>query len=80
MGAEACPPSLGGRGSQVPADPESDQTECKLSDPGDHVLHVGDGDADGGHGAVSAEPGINLELVAALLQLEVEVEVLELAH
>jgi hypothetical protein len=50
-----------------------------LGDAGDEVLDVGDGGADGGHGASGAEPGVNLELPAALLQLEVEVEVLEVA-
>lgn len=50
-----------------------------LGDPGDEVLDVGDSGADGGHGASGAEPGVDLELAAALLQLEVEVEVLEVA-
>ena len=46
-----------------------------LGDAGDEVLDVGDGGADGGHGAAGAEPGVHLELPAALLQLEVKVEV-----
>jgi hypothetical protein len=50
-----------------------------LGDPGDEVLDVGDGGADGGHGAAGAEPRVDLELPAVLLQLEVEVEVLEVA-
>lgn len=51
-----------------------------LGDPSDDVLHVGDGHADGGHGAASVEPGVNLELVVGLLQPEVKVEVLEPAR
>jgi hypothetical protein len=50
-----------------------------LGDPLDEVLDVGDGGADGGHSAAGAEPGVHLELAAGLLQLEVEVEVLEVA-
>lgn len=50
-----------------------------LGDAGDEVLDVGDGGADGGHGAAGAEPRVHLQLAAALQQLEVEVEVLEVA-
>lgn len=37
-----------------------------LGDGGDEVLDMGDGGADGGHGAVGAEPGVDLELAAAV--------------
>jgi hypothetical protein len=50
-----------------------------LGDACDEVLDVGDGGADGGHGSAGAKPGVDLELATAVLQLEVEVEVLEVA-
>ena len=68
----------GGVDGEVSVD-ESHLVAVSLGDAGDEVLDVGDGGADGGHGAAGAEPGVDLELAAAVLQLEVEVEVLEVA-
>ena len=49
-------------------------------DARDEVVHVADGGADGGRGLARAEPGVHLQLAPAVLQLEVEIEVLEVAR
>jgi hypothetical protein len=68
----------GGVDGEVSVD-EAHLVAVSLGDAGDEVLDVGDGGADGGHGAAGAEPGVDLELAATVLELEVEVEVLEVA-
>ena len=49
-------------------------------DARDEVVHVADGSADGGRGLARAVPGVHLQLAPAVLQLEVEIEVLEVAR
>jgi hypothetical protein len=68
----------GGVDGEVSVD-EAHLVAVSLGDAGDEVVDVGDGCADGSHGAAGAEPGVDLELAAAVLELEVEVEVLEVA-
>lgn len=58
---------------------EAHLVSISLGNASDEVLDMAEGGADGGHGLAGSKPGINLELAATIDELEVEVEVLEIA-
>lgn len=58
---------------------EAHLVSVALGDARDEVLDVGDRRSDRGHGAAGPEPRVDLELPPPLDELEIEVEVLEVA-
>lgn len=54
-----------------------------LGDTGDEVVNVAEGSANGGGGFARSEPGIDLQLLLAILvgdELKIEVEMFKISH
>jgi len=54
-----------------------------LGDTGDEVVDVAEGGANGGRGFARSEPGLDLQLLLAILvgdELKIQVEMLEISH